>query len=100
MRPSKKGGKRVYVCPSCGYIVEATIRSGIYVGSIDNSRRIKKEIVVVGEEASLSKVSGVKCPNCGFNEAYWWMVQTRSADEAPTTFYKCVRCGHVWRDYR
>ena len=80
--------------------MEASGKAGMYIGSVDTSRRIKKEIVVVGEESVLSKTSGVKCPNCGYTEAYWWMIQTRSADEAPTTFYKCVRCGHVWRDYR
>ena len=25
--------------------------------------------------------------------------QTRSADEAPTRFFECAKCGHKWRDY-
>jgi DNA-directed RNA polymerase, subunit M/Transcription elongation factor TFIIS len=41
----------------------------------------------------------VTCPKCGNHEAYYWMIQTRAADEPPTRFYKCVKCGHTWREY-
>ncbi|MCW3991867.1 MAG: hypothetical protein NWE79_04105 [Candidatus Bathyarchaeota archaeon] len=27
------------------------------------------------------------------------MVQTRSADESPAQFYRCIECGHTWREY-
>jgi len=40
-----------------------------------------------------------ECPKCGHNEAYYWFMQTRAADEPPTRFYKCTRCGYVWREY-
>ena len=41
----------------------------------------------------------VFCPKCGHNEAVWWIRQTRSADEAPTTFYRCTKCKYSWREY-
>ncbi|MCK4973458.1 MAG: transcription factor S, partial [Candidatus Heimdallarchaeota archaeon] len=28
-----------------------------------------------------------------------WMVQTRSADESPTRFFRCTACGETWREY-
>ncbi len=41
-----------------------------------------------------------KCPKCEHPRAYFMQIQTRSADEPMTTFYKCCspECGHRWRD--
>ena len=44
------------------------------------------------------KTSDVRCESCGFTEAYFFQVQTRSADEPTTVFYKCVKCGNRWND--
>ncbi|RLG87398.1 MAG: transcription factor S, partial [Thermoprotei archaeon] len=41
----------------------------------------------------------VRCPRCGYDEVYYWEVQTRAADEPTTRFFKCARCGYVWREY-
>ncbi|KAB0379244.1 hypothetical protein FD755_007028 [Muntiacus reevesi] len=40
------------------------------------------------------------CPKCEHPRAYSMQLQTRSADEPMTTFYKCcnAQCGHCWRD--
>lgn len=42
-----------------------------------------------------------KCPKCEHPRAYFMQIQTRSADEPMTTFYKCcnAQCGHRWRDW-
>ena len=42
-----------------------------------------------------------KCPKCEHPRAYFMQIQTRSADEPMTTFYKCCNgeCGHRWRDW-
>ncbi|EKX32631.1 hypothetical protein GUITHDRAFT_82143, partial [Guillardia theta CCMP2712] len=37
-----------------------------------------------------------KCDECGYTKAYYWSAQVRSMDEGQTTFFECVRCGHVW----
>ncbi|MFB6284125.1 MAG: transcription factor S [Halobacteria archaeon] len=39
------------------------------------------------------------CPDCGNEQAYWYLQQTRSADESETRFYICTECDHKWRDY-
>ncbi|XP_065173912.1 DNA-directed RNA polymerase III subunit RPC10 [Atheta coriaria] len=41
-----------------------------------------------------------RCPKCAHPRAYFMQIQTRSADEPMTTFYRCcsVECGHNWRD--
>ena len=41
----------------------------------------------------------IECEKCGHGEAVWWMLQTRSADEATTQFYRCIKCNHTWRNY-
>lgn len=48
---------------------------------------------------ALPKTKGVKCPECGNDEAHWYTEQTRAADEPATRFYICTECGHKWRDY-
>lgn len=60
----------------------------------------KHGIIVVerGEMEGLPKTR-VICPRCENMQAYWWMQQTRSGDEPPTTFYKCTKCGYAWRSY-
>ena len=41
----------------------------------------------------------LECEKCGNMEAVWWMLQTRSADEPTTQFYRCTKCSYTWRNY-
>ncbi|MGD8707589.1 MAG: transcription factor S [Nitrosopumilaceae archaeon] len=50
-----------------------------------------------GEEA-LPTIK-IECESCGNDEAVWWMLQTRSADEPTTQFYRCTKCKYTWRNY-
>jgi len=61
----------------------------------------KKDIIVMAKDEDLSELPKTKivCPRCENTEAYWWIQQTRGADEPPTTFYRCTRCGYSWRAY-
>ncbi|GAB6946277.1 transcription factor S [Vulcanisaeta sp. JCM 16161] len=96
---TKKDGRTVWRCPKCGYEEEANTSNAKLVERTTLARRDDKPIVLTksGEEA-LPKVRKT-CPRCGYEEAYFWVQQTRAADEPPTRFYKCVRCGYVWREY-
>ena len=38
------------------------------------------------------------CPDCGHRRAYYTQVQTRSADEPMTIFYRCTACKHHWKE--
>jgi DNA-directed RNA polymerase subunit M len=41
-----------------------------------------------------------ECKKCHNDRAYYWLIQTRSADEPPTQFFKCTKCKHTWREYK
>ena len=103
MIPRNIDGKVVWVCPSCGYREEADAGSAGGLAVLRHQiRHDEKERLIVIDQSkrpeTLPKTRAV-CPRCGYHEAYYWVVQTRKADEPPTRFFKCVRCGYVWREY-
>ncbi len=93
--------KGVLRCPRCGYTVE----KGSMVLSKTISHSVKERTVVVDSSRSgippgaVLLRGEVRCPKCGHDEVYAWQMQTRAADEPPTTFYRCAKCGHTWREY-
>lgn len=84
----------ILVCSECGF--KKTSDGGSI--TVEEIKKKKSDVVVSEGKTALPKTEE-ECPECGFGEAYYWMEQTRSADEAPTRFYKCVKCGHIWREY-
>jgi transcription factor S len=89
-----------YLCDNCGYAnkpATQTVRQ-LTEEELSNSNQIK---VVGDKEAKLNSLptTKIECPKCGNDEAFWWFLQTRSGDEPPTQFYRCVKCNHTWRSY-
>ncbi len=93
--PKKESNKRIMAC-SCGYkttkIVTTTLKETM------NEKENKVEVVDKGKLQTLPKTRA-KCPKCGNEEAYFWLVQTRAGDEPETKFLRCSKCSHTWRDY-
>ncbi|WP_052885994.1 transcription factor S [Thermoproteus uzoniensis] len=96
--PVKKGSATVLRCPKCGYEepVNDAARSAYRSKSAVERRN---EILVADAVAETLPKTKAVCPKCGNEEAYVWMQQTRAADEPPTRFYRCTRCGYTWREY-
>lgn len=96
MFPKKTKGKTVFVCKKCGY--EEEIKDKV---TVKEEVKDDNEIFVVNEDEELKSYPKVKaiCPRCKNDEAYFQLIQTRAGDEAPTKFYKCTKCGYVWREY-
>lgn len=101
LRVQRKQGGVLYSCIKCSY-VEAKGSQDTQKGSNlrPQPKRLSPEIVVTsGESGSTLPTTKAVCPSCGNGEAYWWMQQTRSADEATTRFLRCTGCGRTWREY-
>ncbi|PHH88177.1 hypothetical protein CDD83_7867 [Cordyceps sp. RAO-2017] len=63
--------------------------------------RKEKEDVFGGPGAWDNAQKGrVQCPadGCDGDEAAFFQVQIRSADEPMTSFFKCMTCGQRWRE--
>lgn len=82
-------------CPKCNYSE----------GDTSTTKKIEEEKVsefnVLEESEGKETLPSIKidCEKCGNNEAVWWMLQTRSADEPTTQFYRCTKCNYTWRNY-
>jgi DNA-directed RNA polymerase subunit M len=94
----KKRSRSFLVCTKCGHerplkkeklVIKETLQNG------------KREVLVMGKGTEAMDLPKTKiiCPKCENPEAYWWMQQTRSADEPPTLFYRCTKCSYSWRSY-
>jgi len=82
-------------CPRCSYTKKGTV-------ILSTKERIEDhpEIAVLKKDFKTEPIVNEICPKCNHDKAYFWMVQTRSSDESPTKFFKCVKCGNTKRDYR
>ncbi|MEM5802309.1 MAG: transcription factor S [Candidatus Aenigmatarchaeota archaeon] len=95
----KKRINFVLVCRKCGR--EYKPPKGEKLSITEEQHETRKGIVVLGSDEGLGElpITKIMCPKCENMEAYWWMQQTRAADEPPTLFYKCKKCGYSWRSY-
>ncbi len=102
MVPKDLGDRTVLVCIKCSNTIEVSGKSpSPYRTTIAVEHSNKERTVVVSnkEVRGLPVTKDVVCPKCGWREAYYWVVQTRAADEPSTRFFKCTKCSHVWREY-
>jgi DNA-directed RNA polymerase subunit M len=95
LTPTKKNDKVILKCMKCSYETEKTEKA---ISKISQEK--EKIIVVSKEEEKIRTMPKVKaeCPKCGNREAFYWIVQTRGADESSTQFFRCTKCGYTWRE--
>ncbi|GMF08492.1 unnamed protein product [[Candida] boidinii] len=87
-----------FTCSTCPYefpVVGLTM--------FERKELLRKQVDdVLGGEGAWDNVdqTATQCPveSCGFDKAYFFQLQIRSADEPMTTFYKCCKCSHQWRE--
>ncbi|HEV8405937.1 MAG TPA: transcription factor S [Nitrososphaera sp.] len=98
LRPAP--GEEKVECPKCGF--EAKKDQQEKTPTKQDSKRTSSEVslkVMEGETIDALPTTSMECPHCKNGTAFWWMLQTRSADEATTQFFRCTKCSHTWRNY-
>lgn len=104
--PKKVDGKVISICPDCGWIESNGAATNIQISFTDDSRSDDPDggKMLILEEGDNSVAGRPKkemyCPRCeNLQIVEYWEIQTRSADEAPTRFFRCTNCDKNWREY-
>ncbi|MDO5849403.1 MAG: transcription factor S [Methanobrevibacter sp.] len=96
-------------CPDCGSVLlpkNGKLKCSCgYESDLDDKENYKvegeinpqMEVLVTDKASNAMPTKKITCYKCGGTEGVWWVVQTRSADEAPTYFIRCTNCGNTWR---
>lgn len=84
------------ICPRCEYKEDDTSQ---VVEEQDADEVSEFNVLKDGEGTQTLPTVEINCPKCDHDQAVWWMLQTRSADEPTTQFYRCMSCSHTWRNY-
>jgi DNA-directed RNA polymerase subunit M len=84
------------VCTRCGH--EEKIKDKDAHVQVKKAKK-KNKVLFLEEEPSTLPVTRVECSECNNMEAFWWLVQTRRADEPETRFLRCTKCKFTWREY-
>jgi DNA-directed RNA polymerase subunit M len=82
-------------CRNCGFEKESAAEE-----IVRNTKKRRKEVVIIEDNRPSLPETNKECEKCGNKNAWYWLIQTRSADEPPTQFFKCTKCGHIWREYK
>lgn len=79
---------------SCGYNPKQK-----KIVSVSERVEDKPKIEVVDRKLETLPTMTMDCPECGNKKVFYWLMQTRAADEAETQFFRCTKCNHQWRQY-
>ena len=82
---------------SCGYVEDLSKNNNEY--EVSEEINAKETVKMLGEDIDVGPMTNETCPECGNDKATYKLLQTRSADEAPTRIFTCTKCKHTWRAY-
>ena len=94
----EKPTKKYLKCNSCGYKKDLSedVKEEY---SVEKKVETEDTVIMRGDESGMKSTVREICPKCGHDRASSELLQTRSADEAPTRFFTCEKCHHKWRGY-
>ena len=86
-------------CRACGRTKDVTKDM---ISKIISKPEKEETVIIEDNTPDRLPTTEKECPKCGNDKAYWWLIQTRSADEPPTQFFRCTKdkCKHTWREYK
>ena len=89
----------ILICNNCGYTNELKEEDKSKFEFSKKIEHTEETVKDLGEVEDMRSTIKETCPECGHDEAYYELKQTRSADEAPTRIFTCTKCKHTWRAY-
>ena len=97
IRLKKSSTNSALSCPKCDY----SEAQGSEIQNNTSEEEPNSDFLVLDENEGkdIMPTIEIECEKCGNNKAVWWMLQTRSADEPTTQFYRCTKSEHTWRNY-
>lgn len=96
MVPVKKGAGVAMKCRKCGTTLNKATKDTKIVEKVKNN----KGVILLEKDEITMPTTEKECPKCQHDKSYYWLQQTRSADEPPTQFFKCEKCNYTWREYK
>jgi len=88
-----------FKCRKCNYIENSTNADVEEIVFSKTEQDIREVTILEGDTDVGLPTTTIRCEKCENNNAYWWLNQTRSADESETRFFKCTKCNFIWREY-
>ena len=89
-------------CPKCGH--REAPRPGIVVKGepVERTRNKFSELGIIDDPSKFESQiwpidDSVQCGGCKSWGAYYYLRQTRKADEPTTRFYQCTKCKKKWK---
>ena len=109
-------------CPECSNLLRKKMMEGVYfleckcgyqkdlpnrdreqiIKEIQKKKEtLKNNLIVISskEKILINPKTCRTCPKCGYNEAVYWQEQLFSTDEPMVSFFRCLKCNRVWREY-
>lgn len=93
-----------YFCSTCPYVAQVkTLLTQTHSFTHCNRTAVQMDASFrdgLGGVAEGMQSAEMRCrsDDCDGTKAFFVQLQMRSADEPPTTFYKCAKCSLQWRD--
>ncbi|CAD7969451.1 unnamed protein product [Amoebophrya sp. A25] len=87
--------KSKLVCQTCPYQFVYTQK---YYTKVEFSNKQVADVLGGPEAWKDVEKMNAQCPACMHGKAYFRQMQTRSADEPMTIFYRCEKCTHCWKE--
>lgn len=97
-----KNNENILICIKCGFKRDLGENEEV-VFTEEVEHNLIKEMTTVFDETEIDSTKPTEdkyCEDCKkIQKISFWMIQTRSADESPTRFFRCTICDKTWREY-
>lgn len=90
--PAKIKSTYYWKCRTCGRKKVSEVKKLRFERKYEHKKKI-----LIEEKPKLPQTTK-SCPKCESSKAYFWIQQTGIEDGPPTQFFKCVKCGYIWRE--